>query len=164
MKGMTQEQLIDWRNDMINMAKQNLIKDGELAPVTLIMAKDPESGEVGMGVLQMNMENQMTKDLDALRIKQLCSNEVVYGLIMMSEVWMAKAESKEEIESEDFVPPSQRDDKEECLMCSFESTGESTMMMFDMIRDDDGNVVDFKERDMEGTNFEGRFVNLLNGL
>ena len=55
MKGMSQEQLLEWRKDMIESAKTNLMTDGELAPVTLVMVKDPESGEIGMGILQMKI-------------------------------------------------------------------------------------------------------------
>lgn len=165
MKGMTQEQLVQWREDMIQSAKTNIMTDGELAPVTLVMVKDPESGEVGMGVLQMDMENDMTKQLDAMRIKKICTEETVYGLMMMSEVWMAQAESKEEMESEDFVMPSQRDDKKECMMCTFESTGETKLTMFDIIRDEDGKITELKEHDASGYDgYEGRFANLLKGF
>lgn len=161
-KTISHAELLEWREDMIKLAQSNILTDGQLVPVTLMMMQDPDSGNVGMAVMEMDMSSEQAKDMASMKIRFIASNNTVYGLVFMSEVWMAKAESKEELESEDFIPPSQREDKQEALMVTFESEGDNIMTIYDIVRNDDGVVVGFKEQVNDDIgSFEGRFANFL---
>ena len=160
---LSEEDLLKWREKMISVAKNNLLKDGELKPVTLIIGSLKDSPDIGMSAIPMNMESVESKNNDVRQIEEICLGNTIYGLLFLSEVWMATA-NKEDLESDDFIPPSERDDKTESLMCSFESVAGDKMTMFSLIRDDNNKIIDLVEQEYDTfTDFKGRFSNLLKG-
>lgn len=157
---MNQEELYDWRDTMIDGAKNNILKDGELVPVTLLLVRQP-TGETQMINMVMDMSSDMTKTIQAMQIREMCKMFDVLGLVFMSEVWMAE-DTQENVEENGFTPPSQREDRIEALMVNFESKENSQVFVFKMVRDDDGNVSEFVPQPQgDFDNYQGRFANFM---
>jgi hypothetical protein len=156
---MTQDEIKDWRDSMVNIAKNNLLRDGLLAPVTLMLIE--KDGEIAMGVYNMNMESAETKNNDVMQIRMVTSTNKVLALLMLSETWF-KTPSDEEIESGNYIAPSESDDKDEAIMVTLETNAFSEIMLHKIIRDESEKITDFEliGNGLGGT-YVGRFTNML---
>jgi hypothetical protein len=156
---MTEDEINNWRDSMVNIAKENLRRDGLLAPVTLMLIE--KDGQIGMGVYDMNMESAETKNNDVMQIRMVTSTNKVLALLMLSETWF-KTPSDEEIESGNIVSPSLSDDKDEAIMVTLETNAFSEITLHKIIRDESEKITDFEEigNGLGGT-YVGRFTNML---
>jgi hypothetical protein len=156
---MTLIEIKDWKNQMVELAKTNLRRDGFLTPVTLMLIE--QEGEIGMGVYEMNMASVESKNMDVMKIKMITSTKKVLALLMMSETWM-RVPKQEEIDAKKVIAPSESDDKDEALMITLETNAVSELQIHKMIRNESDEIIEFEQiSDEKGGNYIGRFSNML---
>lgn len=156
---MTITDIIKWKNDMVELAKTNLKRDGFLQPVTLMLIE--KDGEIGMGIYEMDMSSTQSKNWDIFQIHTITTTNKVLALVMMSETWMRKP-SDEEIQTGNILTPSECDDKDEALMITMETNDVSKIELFKIIRDDSNVIKDFDPLPQDKDDkFVGRFTNML---
>lgn len=130
---MTLIEIKDWKNQMVELAKTNLRRDGFLAPVTLMLIE--QEGQIGMAVYEMDMSSVESKNMDVMKIKMITSTNKVLALLMMSETWM-RVPKQEEIDAKKVIAPSESDDKDEALMITLETNTVSELQIHKMIRNE----------------------------
>lgn len=156
---MTQEEIKDWQDSMVNIAKENMRRDGLLAPVTLMLIE--KDGEVGMGVYEMNVESEEAKNNDVMQIRMITSTNKVLALLMLSETWFRNP-TDEEIKSGNIISPSDSEHKDEAIMVILETNAFSEINLHKIIRDDSEQVVDFQLiGNGLGGSYVSRFSNML---
>jgi len=156
---MTLIEIKDWKNQMVELAKTNLRRDGFLAPVTLMLIE--QEGEIGMAVYEMNMSSVESKNMDVMKIKMITTTNKVLALLMMSETWM-RVPKQEEIDAKKVIAPSESDDKDEALMITLETNAVSELQIHKMIRNESDEIIEFEQiSDEKGGNYIGRFSNML---
>ncbi len=150
---------------LLESVQENFMKDEELAPVVFIGLKDEDKISLGIMPVADFMKSSQTKDSLAELMKKIGKQEPVF-LSLVTEAWMStksvKGLSKKEVMDQyQSMPPSKDPEREEVLMCIFESENLIKQRMFKIGRD----PLSLEEvKQIDGMECEGRFVGILKDM
>lgn len=144
----------------IEIAKERVLKDGCLAPLTVFRSETKEN-IVHCGTM---MENETTKDRLAVTLRRMALEFEAIGFVFAAEAWTAKYDRNDPEAGRTM--PSQSPDRIECIIVSAQYKGDKpTMRVCEIVRDRDKKITHLLERErfenMEGMTFEGRFAGVL---
>ncbi len=120
----------------------------ELAPVAFVVTKE------GVGLLPVGrfMVSDTAKDALMQVLSALASDDHTIGIAIVNEIWTAVA-TKEEVDSDSLVRPSQRADKGEAAMVRLEFRGGGVEVWTAVISHDERNtrtLAEFKSHPIDG--------------
>jgi hypothetical protein len=144
----------------IEIAKERVLKDGCLAPLTVFRSETKEN-IVHCGTM---MENETTKDRLAVTLRRMALEFEAIGFVFAAEAWTAKYD-RDDPEAGRTMP-SQSPDRIECIVVSAQYKGDKPIMrVCEIVRDVDKKITHLLERErLESTDdmtFEGRFAGVL---
>jgi hypothetical protein len=94
----------------------------------------------------------------AMRMALKISRSSVVNYSFLSEAWVA-VQSHRPRDSD--LPPSEREDRKECVVVSAGDHDGARLRMWEIVRDDRGRVTDLVEDTTGHDSFEGRLFNLM---
>lgn len=151
---------------IVSQAKENFLQDEGLESVVFVGLKAEEG--IGVCVIPAGefMQNTQSKEALSRLMIQIGKKEPLF-ISLVTEAWISmkglKGLTKEQaLEKYQAMPPSQDPDREEIIMCSFESENIQKMISFKILRNP-VSLEPFKEAD-EANRYEGRFANILKDM
>lgn len=163
----TEDDIRGWRDEMLNVAKHHMLRDGEVDSVILALNEEP-GGKQGMLMMdvRMFMRTQESKQLLSELLPEMFRRAHAFIYVMVSEVWFLTTDKQIPVAAEQDMPlPSESQDRKEGLHVRGEwKNHPSFSCLLEVVRDSEGNVTDLKgpegfEEEKEPS--VGRFTNLL---
>ena len=143
----------EFRDKMIDAAKDNFNKDGEARPMAIFLKSNNQ-----LIMMPLSMGDQSDKDEIASVIKLVCKKDSIVAMVLIWEAWMVKRE-KENFNKREI--PSTAEDRQEILMITYETKLISQIHTWDILRDKSKPYLVHNEAITSGTHSKGRFANLL---
>lgn len=149
-------------NDIIGRTRIIFDQDGFINPICFLIDKENK----GI-ILPGNFSNDTEKDIFSFTIQKICSNKKIVELILITESWIKKFDTKNnnvDEELENFKNTGKRiseyKDKEEVIMINHETKLSSDMYLIPIIRNGNKATLGKLEK-MEGISSKGRFCGFL---
>lgn len=148
---------------LVDKAKENLLRDGRVQPVTLFFYPD-----ANIRALKMNTESERTKQADARLIEQIVTTTGPEAVATIIEGWMSVIHSDKRVSKEEIKkikaeynkrPPSQRTDRKECIVVQIKTQQGQVMKMTEIVRD--GDKITFKDEKETALSYESKFTDRL---
>ena len=155
----TDKQLSDWKEAMINSAKNNLIKNGSVMPVAMLYCQNQEHRIYGTQFQSDEDKNAFTKFL-----RQEMKTHDALAYMFISEAWVTKHDVKDgengyKNPDGTYKRPSESPDKIECIFVTFETKIQSEVICIEIKRD--GDKIKFGHEQRNGKTIGGRFSDML---
>lgn len=136
-----------WEKELTEHAKKLLRQDGCLRPVVFFVSddKDDPTGLVeGFIDLAQFFTNDEGKELAANLMPMIFDKLGAFALCQMFEAWTLKEKSKiDQYRDAGYKDMSQIEGRAEILGVSLQTRTGTSLRAYELIRDDEGNVVDF---------------------
>ena len=154
----TDKQLSDWKESMIESTKKNLVENGSLMPVAMLYCQNQEHRIYGTQFQSDEDKNAFTKFL-----RQEMKNHDVMAYIFISEAWMAKYDKDDKAGYKNpdgsYKRPSEDPKKIECIFVTFETKLSNEVICIEIDRD--GDKIKFGHEQRNGRAEGGRFHDIL---
>jgi len=121
------------------MAQQNILRDGHLTPVVLVVKGDKTA------VIVLEYQSDEEKAAAFARVNFVLRRLKPDAAINIAEAWMVKADTGKDIET---VAPSEHPLRVECIIVAGMADFLSSLKLGEVIRDGTGKIADVKEQDL----------------
>lgn len=154
----TDKEISQWKESMIESAKKNFLQDGSLMPIALLYCQNNEHRIYGT---QFRNDEEKDAFTDFLRKEMKEHDALAYMFI--SEAWISKYDAKDgerAYKNPDgtYKRPSEDPKKVECIFISFESKLTNEIICVEIDRTDG---IKFSDEIRNGQSKLGRFHDML---
>lgn len=154
----TDKQLSDWKEAMINSAKNNLIKNGSVMPVAMLYCANQEHRIYGTQFESNEDKNAFTNFL-----RQEMKKHDVLAYMFISEAWMATYDKDDKAGYKNadgsYKKPSEDPNKIECIFVTFETKISNEVICIEIKREN--GKIKFGKENRNGKHEAGRFADIL---
>jgi hypothetical protein len=151
----TNENIIEFKKRMDDTVRDIFIKNKYVEPMIVIFAI--VDGEEKQIIMPLGVAfNNLDKDSISAIIKEICSTMNVIYLSFVSEGWSVESDSNNMTN----IVPSESKDRKEIIMVTHETQHTSEIHMFDVIRDDENNLV-ISDNPIIVNEYKGKFCDFL---
>jgi len=146
----------EWAEQIAQLACENLLHDGKLAPVFFVLGRDAKNDRT-MFIIPTHMffESDEGKDIFAVLATRLLQQLSAEASLLVSEAWMSQMRSQDL--TSNYVPPSEDPQHKEVLLMIYESRfSGSWQRTYELVREDAKLIGVNPQETIEG-HVNGRF-------